>query len=229
MAKKKKLTRKELLKQPDEFITTTGKLIQFAQTYRKLILYTVCAICIVLLAFTSVRYYLATMEKRAFARLDQALSNYEMSLNNKGIRQAYADVKTDFETILKKYSNRNGGKLARLTFANICNKAGDYDRAIDLLDQSQKDFNTDPFYQKMILSSLAHAYQGKNETEAAITFFEQITETPGDYLKDEAYFHLGQLYQRAGNTEKARTALKTLISQYQQSMYVQMVKEQIDG
>jgi hypothetical protein len=35
MAKKpKKVSRKKLLKEPDEFITFSGKLIQFGQTYR---------------------------------------------------------------------------------------------------------------------------------------------------------------------------------------------------
>ena len=41
MAKRKKVSRKKLLKEPDEFITFSGKLIQFGMQYKKEITYAV--------------------------------------------------------------------------------------------------------------------------------------------------------------------------------------------
>ena len=43
----KKVTRKKLLKEPDEFITTTGKIIQFLREQRRqLIIYGMIVLCL---------------------------------------------------------------------------------------------------------------------------------------------------------------------------------------
>jgi len=54
---KKRVTRKQLLKEPDEFITFTGKLIRFGRAHHKELTYAVCAVFIIVIAFAAVRYF----------------------------------------------------------------------------------------------------------------------------------------------------------------------------
>ena len=64
----KKKTRKQLLKEPDEFITFTGKAITFVTGYQKQISYTLCAIVAIALIFFGYRFFAQRAETKAFSR-----------------------------------------------------------------------------------------------------------------------------------------------------------------
>ena len=49
MAKKKRVTRKELLKEPDEFMTFTGKLVQYVRDYQKQLMYGFSALVLIII------------------------------------------------------------------------------------------------------------------------------------------------------------------------------------
>ena len=229
MAKKKKVTRKQLLKEPDEFITTAGKLIRFIQTYKTQISYAVGALVVLMLVATGIYYYSAARENSAFSLFEQAMVKYDATKRSEGMKPAYEAVQPDFEGILDKYSGNNGGKIARFAFANICYDAGDFDRAIELYTQSLEDFKADSFYRKLIISGIGHAHEGKKDLKTAATFFETITAEPDAFLKDEALFHLGEFYEAMGNPAKSHEVFKKIISEYPASMYIDMVSEKVSG
>ncbi len=89
---KKRTTRKQLLKEPDEFITMTGKIIRFAQKYRTQILGVIGGIVVIILFIAGLNSYLNYSETRAFALLDKGISQYEISLKSNGPQKAYQDV-----------------------------------------------------------------------------------------------------------------------------------------
>jgi len=229
MKKKKRVTRKQLLKEPDEFITTTGKLIRNLQTYKTQISYAVGALFVILLAVVGIRYYMSVSENRAFSMLGQTLSRYDARRSDAGAEQAYREIQQDFEQILSKYSGNNGGKIARLTFAGIAHGAGDFDRAIELYKRSLKDFEEEPFYEKLIINSVGHALEGKNDLKAAVGLFETLAGDADPFLKDEALFHLGELYRTMGDPEKSAAAFRKIISEHPNSLYINMVSEKVSG
>jgi len=206
MARKKRVTRKQLLKEPDEFMTTTGKLIRIVQTYQKRILYTIGAMVLVLLVGVGVRYYTDVREKKAFSLFEQATVNYDTVKDNEGVQQAYQQVKSDFELILNKF-----------------------DRAIDLYSRSLKDFEGDAFYGKLISSSIGYAQEGKNDLKAAAKTFESMASEPESFLGDQALFHLGQFYEAMGNRDKSKAAFQRILSEYPTSIYFDMVSGKLSG
>lgn len=229
MTKRKKITRKQLLKEPDEFITTTGKMIRAMQAYRAQLTYAAGGVLIILLAVAGLRYYSEIRENRAFTMLEQVLIKYEARKNDVGIQQAYNESGDDFEGILKAYSGNNGGKMARLVFADICYDAGDLDRAVELYTGSLDDFDENTFLKKLIISSLGHAYHGKNELKAAETFYQTNAGDSEPFLKDEALFHLGKIYDAMGDRHKSQIAFKEILSDFPASIYVNMVNEKVSG
>ena len=228
MAKNKKFTRKQLLKEPDEFITTTGKLIRFARAYQKPLAYGVGALMVALLIIAGWRYYTATREKQAFASYEQAAGRYAAAVNTDGVQKAYADVQQDFDLILNKYAGTGGGKIARFAFANICYQAGEFDRAIDLFQQSLTDFGTDGFYRKRIISGIGYAQAGKKDLKAAAATFETLSSEPG-MPDDETLFQLGRFYEALGEAEKSRDAFRKIITDHPNSVYIPMVTEKLAG
>lgn len=229
MSRKRKVTRKQLLKEPDEFISRTGQMIRWARAHQRPLTYGVGAFFLALLVIVGVRYYLGVQENRAFALLDQAMTQYESVRQDKGIRAAYVELQPEFERILKQYSANAGGKVARLFFANICHRAGEYDRAVALFKRSLQDFESDAFYRKLIAAGIGHALAGKKDFGAAAESFATIASEPGTYMKDEALFHLGHYYALIGKQAQSRKAFGEILSAHPNSMYSRIVAEKLPG
>jgi tetratricopeptide (TPR) repeat protein len=229
MAKKLKKTRKELLKEPDEFITISGKLIGFIVEHKNQITYALGLIVALALIFSGYRFFSIRSENKASALLDQGLAKYEKFKNDKQPVVAYDQVSADFQLILDKYGNKKNGKIARLTYANICYKAGKYEQAIELYKKSLKDFEKHPTIHNQVVGSLGYAYEQQADYASAISYFEPLSSTPDTIMRGEALYHLGWLYDKLGQTEKSKEAYKKIVSDHQDFIYIDLVKERMSG
>jgi tetratricopeptide (TPR) repeat protein len=229
MTKKTRVTRKKLLKEPDEFITTTGRLIRWSQRYQAQLTYAVGAFFILLLAIAGFRYFGNQAENTAFQLLNQATEKYESSLKAIGPEKAYQEVKEDFEYILKKYKRKEGGKMARIVYANISYEAGNPDQAIRFYGQALNDLGKEKTFKNFILSSLGYAYEKKKDYQKAISYFELILENNDPVIKDVALFNQGRLYEALGDVSKSRDAFNRLVLDYADSIYFEIAKEKVSG
>jgi tetratricopeptide (TPR) repeat protein len=222
---KKKVTRKELLNEPDEFITFSAKLLKIMATYKVQLLYAVGLLILIGIIFSGINYFSYRSEGQAFAMLEKTMKNYEVSLKKNGSEKAFTEVKNDFVKIIDKYSGNRGGKIARIEFANISINAGDTDGAIDLYRKALKDFSDDQTVKNIILSNLGYAYEEKNDLKSAVKYFEMIVSEPDTFLKDEALFNLGRIYAAMGNEKMSRDAYKKIVSEFAGSFYLAIAKE----
>ena len=143
--------------------------------------------------------------------------------------EVYSAVSAGFQSLLQKYGGKESGKLARLIYANICYDAGHYKQAIELYNEALKDFETRPMIHSQILNNLGYAYEQQKDYSTAVSYFEKISEAPGQILLDEALFNLGRLYGKLGQPEKSKAAYQKIVSDYPDFIYIDMVKEQISG
>ena len=229
MAKKRKKTRKELLKEPDEFMTLTGKIIGFAADHKTQLTYGLGIILALAIIVTGMRFFSIRAENKAAAMLDQSMAQYSNLQSSKTPDEVYSAVSGDFQTILKKYGNKRSGRLARLIYANICYEAGNYQQAIDLYNASLNDFANYPMIHSQVLSSLGYAYEQQKEYATAVSYFEKISNAPEQILQDEALFNLGRLYDKLGQPEKSKEAYNKIVSEYPDFIYIELVKEKVSG
>ena len=222
---KKKVTRKELLNEPDEFITFSAKLLKIMATYKAQLLYAIGLLILIGIIFSGIRYFSFRSEGQAFALLDKTMKNYEVSLKKNGPEKAFKEVKNDFVKIIDKYSGNRGGKIARVELANISINAGDIDSAIDLYRKALEDFSDNQTVKNIILSNLGYAYEEKNDLQSALNYFAMIVSEPDTFLKDEALFNLGRIYAAMGNEKMSRDAYKKIVSDFTGSFYLAIAKE----
>ncbi len=222
---KKKVTRKELLNEPDEFITFSAKLLKIMATYKVQFLYAVGLLFLIGIVFSGISYFAFRSEGLAFALLDKTMKNYEVSLKKNGPENAFKEAKNDFVKIIEKYSGNRGGKIARIELANISINAGDTDSAIELYIKALEYFSNDQTVKNIILSNLGYAYEGKNDLKSSVKYFEMIVSEPDTFLKDEALFNLGRIYAEMGNEKMSRDAYKKIVSDFAGSFYLPIAKE----
>ena len=184
----KKKTRKQLLKEPDEFITFTGKAIAFVTEYQKQISYTLCAIVAIALILFGYRLFAQRAETKAFSILGQTQSKYETLKKTSSATEAYSQVSEAFQSIIKKYGGNAGCKLARVIYANISFDAQQYEEAIALYKQSLSDFKDDKFVYNLIISNLGYAYQRVGDEQNAAAYFEKAATATKNHIRQEAHF-----------------------------------------
>ena len=229
MAKKKKISRKELLSQQDEFLTYSAKLLQYANQYKKQLAIALGGLFAVGIAVSGFQYFSAQNEKKAFALLAQHKGRYETAASEKSGEEAYRAVEKDFKAILEDYSGTRAADIAGIMLANICYQGGDFDAAIALYRANMKAFEADPAIQSLMLSNLGYCQEAKKEYEAAAAYFEQIVQGPRFIMKDEALFSLARIYDQIGNKEKRLAVLNQLVSEYKDSLYSDLARESISG
>ena len=229
MAKKRKKTRKELLKEPDEFLTITSRLINLAIEHKTHLTYGLGAILVLVVIIFGVRFFSIRAENNASALLDKSLTKYNSIKAEKRPDEVYGEISVDFQSILNKYTGKESAKLARLIYANICYDAGKYKQAIELYKTALTEFAKYPMIHHQILSNLGYAYEQEEDYSTAVGYFEKISSATGSIRRDEALYHLGRLYDKLGENEKSREAYNKILTDHQDFIYIDLVKERMSG
>ncbi|MDD2389572.1 MAG: tetratricopeptide repeat protein [Desulfobacterales bacterium] len=230
MARKTKISRKQLLKGPDEFLTFSSKLIRYAVEHKTAVL-SVVIICICLLSvIVGYRHVTNRDENNAFALLQKATNRYQALVNEKGGPEAIADVAGDFQKIVDTYPGRYGGKFAKVALANINYNAGKIDEAAGLYRELLDQFSGISPSRELIISSLGYCSEAKGDLPAAITWFEMLANPDeNSFMKNEALFHLGLLYEKTGKSDQSADAFKQIAAGAEGSLYFELAKEKANG
>jgi len=229
MAKRKRITRKKLLKEPDEFITVSGRILQFIQVHKIQVIWITAVFFIGLTTFSIMAFFSAKAEKKAASVLAQSMEKYKGSLLSSGPEDAYRTVENDFQLLLDKYRGKKSAKFAGVIYANISFAAGDYDHAAQLYEEALKGFEDEPFFKHLILSNLGYCYEKKKDLKKAAAYFARIISAPDASIKDEALFNLGGVYAEMEEISKSSDAYNKIISDYADSIYLDIVKEKMSG
>jgi tetratricopeptide (TPR) repeat protein len=225
---KKKLTRKELLKQPDEILTMSTRLFNLSVTYRYQLIAVLAGVIAIVAAITFVRYSSDRTEKAGFAQLQQNRQKYEAALQEKGPQAAYLQVQQDYETLLERYGGTRAGQLGKIAYASICYRGGDAQKALTLYRDALDHFE-DPFIKNQIWIGMGYAYESLNNLEEAVEMFEKVDMDSDAFQKGEALYNLGRIYAALGREDKSREAYEKILSENAATIYLEMVKEQMGG
>jgi tetratricopeptide (TPR) repeat protein len=221
--------RKRDLEQPDEFLSVTAALIQKLNRYRTPLTIGIVILFTSLAVYSAVRYFAGQADSRAFRRLSVNLENYQTALSGSTAQEALAQVKPQFEKLLKEDGKRPGGKLARLVYADLNYRAGDFDAAIANYKQALELLSPEDFAHGSALSGLGYAYIAAGAPDKAIDSFEKITTGQYPQLQTDALYQLGRLYGEQGESAKQKEIFQRLLDKAPAFVYADLIKRQIEG
>ena len=229
MAAAKKITRKELLKEPDEFLTLSSRFLGWAARNRKQINYAVSAVLAVAVLGSGYFYYSGRREAAAGVAFGQALAKYDrLAAGDKA--KAAKDVAADFRELIDEYGGTSNGRMASLVYADICYQAGDFAQAAALYKSCLDRFDDQPLIHFQILKSLGYSYEGLKDPAAALPYFERALAATGEKnMQDDLLFQIGDLYARLGNKDKSEETFKRLLTDFSDSPYTNLVRQRVGG
>jgi tetratricopeptide (TPR) repeat protein len=221
--------RKRDLEKPDEFLSLSATLIQALRRYRTHVAIGAALVFASLAVYSGVRFFSSKAENRAFQLLRDNLQTYQEAARDNAPDQALAKVVPQFESLLADYGRRDGGKLARLVFADLNYRAGNYDTAITHLKKVLEILPPDHFAYGSALSGLGYAYLETDNRDQALVRFEQIVAGHHPQFRNDALYQLGRLYGEQGQTAKQKELFQRLLDEAPTYMYADLIKRQIEG
>ena len=229
---KKKITRKELLNTQDEFLTISQKTLSYVvahsnQFYIGLIM--VVALAVVIMG---VKYYYDRQAREALVAYDQALAQVAriQNLSGEENKQEIEVAIQALEYVRNAFSRSRPGRFVYLDLGALYFHLERYDQAKDSYQTFLKTLKPEENYLKpLILDSLAYINEAEKDLENAAARWEEVTKLADEFLKEEAFFNLGRIYEAQNDKKKAIKTYEKLMADYPDSSNIAWIKAKLAG
>jgi predicted negative regulator of RcsB-dependent stress response len=225
---KEKLTRKELLKSPDEFLTVSGRVILYVKEHTlpfKIAGYILVGAALV---YLGINYYFGYANRKGQEAYDAAYDEVIKIKDVKADNEAVKKSEELFKKVMTDYSLSKASRLAppQLAYLNFLEKK--YPEAVQLYQVYLKEVPKNTAYHSLALLALAASYEGEGDFGKAIETLQEVLSSPDQSFKDQATLNLARVYGLAKQPEKAKETLKEFIEKYKNSPFLSMAKARLN-
>jgi tetratricopeptide (TPR) repeat protein len=222
----KKVSRKELLKKPDEFITLTSKVIKFVREHATQFQYLGIALVGLIIIGMGIKGYKNYINKKGQNAYNMALyavsKNMDLEINEEDLKES----EKLFNQVIDKYGISKASKLSLPELGYIKFLQKEYDEAISKYQEFLDKVSDDP-YRSLAMMALAVCYEEKGDFEKAIQTLEEIRSGPDDFFKEQAMLSLARVYRLANMNEKSEEILREFVENFNTSSYISLAEAQL--
>jgi len=218
----KKLSRKDLLNSPDEFMTFSDRAVAFVKDHARQFELVGIALAVLCVVYLGISWYMGYMDKKgqeaynkAFHAMRQAEAGVEKAQDPKAPVELFQEVVR--ENGMSKVSDLALPQLAYLKF-----QEGDIDEAIGLYREFLEEIPEGSIYGSMARLALVSCYEAKKDYEKAIEELQPMVRTDDAFLREQALVALVRMHTLSGNPEEAEKALESLEKGYPDSAFLQL-------
>jgi tetratricopeptide (TPR) repeat protein len=133
------------------------------------------------------------------------------------------------EEILKDYPRTKAAQSSWVTAGHLYYQKKDFSRAVSSYQSALNNGKFPPTFKTLILDNLAYAYEQKGDLQQAAKTLSEITQGQENLLKENSLLNLARVYQKMGKKAEAKTTYRTFLKSFPQSVYSNMVKDQLAG
>ena len=228
MAKKKK-SRKELLKGPDEFVTFSSRAADFISIHLNQLKYLGYAVVAIVVGYFAIQIWMGQVNEKgqmAYNTAADDMRNWMMKPD-----PDIADMKKSgelFSEVLEKHSMSNAARLALPLAAHVKFLEKDYSEAVKQYRNFLDEFSGDALYESLARLALASCYEAEGELKTAIeTLSPLVEDSSGSTFRQTAMWNLARLYRLDNSPEKEAQILKDFVEEYEGSPYYAMAKARL--
>jgi tetratricopeptide (TPR) repeat protein len=221
----KKISRKKLLNEPDEFISTTGKVIQFLKTHQRQVAQVGAIVLIVTAAVAGGFTYFRWQEGKALTVQDQALQLYQDAYRT-SMENPAAEKKDDFQKALDKfkeslsvYSRGRTGQVSQIFIGHCHYALKEFDQAQAAYSQS-----LDGPFRNLALNGMAYIFEAKGDYQKALENFEKNMEERNQPYQVEAMLGAARCYEALKQKPKALEIYEKALAQAPKSTMAEFIR-----
>lgn len=221
---KKRVTRKELLKKEDEFISLSARTYQFFVEYRKQIQWGLICVAAIIVIILGISLYFRHLNQKALTAYNMAYKNLVSDTSPQASAESIQRTTEELDRLIREYGWTKMATIAIPQLAYLKFGQGKYEEAISLYETYLGKIKTDSIYRSMAYFGLAACYEAKAEHQSAIGYLKKIIENDTAFLKEEAMFSLGRMYDLSGRRELSKDTFQKFVSQFPQSPLLPLAK-----
>jgi tetratricopeptide (TPR) repeat protein len=231
MARGKK-SKKKLLKEPDEFISTTTRILQFIGQHRRWVMIFICGVVSVSLICLFIRGHIKKMESEAKEVYSQAYQQFRDALDGflleEGSKERFESALKGFDRIIAEFPKTSSAIMAKLYRGHCLYQLGRYDEAIkayeEFLSIRPKEMSITPY----VMQSLALAYRAKGDFRESNRWFQKILEKEGGgAMRRSILLEIGRNHELLKETDQAIKVYEELLKEYPDDRSLNPVKDRI--
>jgi len=225
---KEKMTRKELLKGPDEFLTVSGRAILYVKEHAKPFKVAGYVLVGAALVYLGVNYYLNYADRKGQEAYDAAYYEVIKVKEIKADDEALKKSEELFKKVITDHGLSKASRLAPTQVAHLKFLEKKYDEAITLYQAFLKEVPENTVYRSLALLALAASYEGQGDFGKAIEALQKILSSSENSFKEQATLTLARVYGLSNQPEKAKETLKEFIEKYKNSPFLSMAKARLN-
>lgn len=207
---RQRITRKELLRQPDQFITRSARVIEWAEANASSILYGVGAVILVGALVGGWFVWRANRQHRAETLLYEAI-NGNAQANTSQDNQ----IVDALQSLVRDYDHTPAAAQAYWHLGRLYFARADYVAALEAYEQARHRLGDDPSGLMHVLISLnvAYAEEAQGACAQALENFEAVVQAPtATWLRGEAYLGMGRCHEQSNTPERAADVYNRALS-----------------
>ncbi len=224
---KRKLSRKELLKSPDEFLTISARVARYLSSHIRELKYAGAAVAVIIAVYIGVTMYIGSVNNKGQEAYNLAYYN----LAEEGKLFPDSEELKESEELFRRVIEEHGmSKAAELALPQIAHAEfvnGNYDEAEDLYGKFLKKFSWDSRYKSLTSVALAACYEARGKIKTAIEILEPVLNERDNPFRESAMLSLARLYRLDNRMEQEKAILKDFIESYRDSPFLPMAQARL--
>ena len=226
MAEKK--TRKELLKDPDEFISFSSRVIRHATENPRTYVLAAAVAALIVLGVIAWFAYQNHRETAAHELLEKAYQEYEQTIRQASISQEKLDkVFEQFDQVAKDYGSLPSGETALLYTGHVLYKKDDYKGALERYTRMQNTSLVRHGLGTLVMYHLAMTRMALKDYEQALGLFDQLSKETNSPYRREAFSSIAKLYELMNKNKEAVQAYRQYLKMFPEAPDASFVKTRI--
>jgi len=223
MASAKRVTRKELLKGEDEFMTFSTKAVRFAQEHSRQLRIAGVALGVMIVLYLGVYAYLNYVESKGQAAYNEAYYALQESLSGKQDPDKLKHLEALFRKVTEQYDLAKASRLAYPELAHLKFQEKKYDEALSLYREFLNETPQDSPYRPLAVLAMAGCHEEKGELDKAAELLREIVSHPEGAFKDLAMLNLARVYRLNRQGDRAKETWREFASRFKESPFLPMV------
>ena len=219
MAKKIKISRKELLKEPDQFLSSTDKAISFF-TRNRLVVIGFILICLVsgLAIFGYQNYQKSKMMKfeAMYFNMEEIVKESEQKGNN---------IQADLLNIRDQIESGPHKNRASLLIADIYFQNKELEKAKSTYQEILN--NSSGLYYEMATIGLAYVHESMEDYIKAIDLFKMAIDSKSNFPLFQVYWSLARCYENNKDTPNALLILREMQIKFSSAAELEKIDKKI--
>jgi outer membrane protein assembly factor BamD (BamD/ComL family) len=225
----KKITRKELLKRPDEFLSFSSRAIGFFSTHVHELKIAGVVVLGLLVCYLGGYAYLRHVDHKGQEAYNKALYLLTDSGDPEQYRANLNKAVKIFQEVVASERWSDAAKLALSEVAFGKFMDGEYDQSIKLYSKFEKEASGDPDFKTLSILAIASCDEAGGDFKKAIDSLNRVLNGPDSPFKENAAYSLTRVFRLDHQTDQAQAALKSFIEKYPSSPLVPLAKAHLEG